>query len=206
MAKYPFFVDLEEKRIVIIGGGKVAAGKAERLQAFTSNIVVIAKETEIDFVKVIRKAYAKEDLLKGDIIIAATGDPDTDQCIAEEAKKLGKAVNVASDPKLGNFYMPAVIKRGDVVIGVSTDGTSPVLARYIKEEIESHLSEQTQIISSQMAKLRDILREKFSDREDRKKISEGVLRELLKEEQLTEEKAGTILAKKLSGMSREMDR
>ncbi len=181
MAKYPLFIDLEEKTIVIIGGGKVAAGKAERLRAFTSNILVVANETEIDFVPVIRRSYTEEDIIRGDIIIAATGDPDTDKKIAEEAKKLGKAVNVASDPDLGNFYMPAVIKRGDVVIGVSTNGTSPAFARYLKEEIESHLPEYTALISLEMTKLRDALKSKVTDQESRKKIYKNALRELLEE-------------------------
>ena len=202
MAKYPLFVDLEEKKIVIIGGGKVAAGKAERLRDFTSNILVVAKETDIDFVDVIRKSYTKEDLLRGDIIIAATGDPDTDKNIAEEAKKLGKAVNVASNPDLGNFYMPAVIRRGDVVIGVSTSGTSPAFARYIKKEIDSNLPKYTMIISLEMARLRDALRNKVTDRERRKMIYENALRELLGEEELTEAKAEEIITKKI----RETDR
>lgn len=193
MAKYPFFVDLQEKKIVIIGGGKVAAGKAERLLAFTSNILVVAKETEIDGVEVIRRAYTKEDLLRGDIIIAATGDPDTDKSIADEAKRLGKAVNVASDPDMGDFYMPAVIKRGDVVIGVSTDGTSPAFARFLKEEIESCLPEYTELISLEMTRLRDALRSRVTDQEGRKKIYEKALQELLKEEELTEAKAEAII-------------
>lgn len=202
MAKYPLFIDLEEKTIVIIGGGKVAAGKAERLHTFTSNILVVANETEIDSVPVINRSYTKEDLLRGDIIIAATGDPDTDKSIAEEAKKLGKSVNVASDPDLGNFYMPAVIKRGDVVIGVSTNGTSPAFARYLKEEIETHLPEYTELISLEMTRLRDALKSKVTDQESRKKIYENALQKLLKEDYLTEDKAETIITE----MFREIDR
>lgn len=200
MAKFPFFVDLEEKRIVIIGGGKVAAGKAERLRAFSSNIIVVAKETEIDFVPVIRRPYTKEDILSGDIIIAATGDPDTDKRIAGEAEKLGKAVNVASDPDMGNFYMPAVIRRGDVVIGVSTNGTSPAFARYLKEEIESHIPEYTEVISLEMTRLRDALKNKVKDEGNRKMTYENVLQALLKEEELTEEKAEAIISEKLMEM------
>lgn len=200
MAKFPFFVDLEEKRIVIIGGGKVAAGKAERLRAFSSNIIVVAKETEIDFVPVIRRPYIKEDILSSDIIIAATGDPDTDKRIAGEAEKLGKAVNVASDPDMGNFYMPAVIRRGDVVIGVSTNGTSPAFARYLKEEIESHIPEYTEVISLEMTRLRDALKNKVKDEGNRKMTYENVLQALLKEEELTEEKAEAIISEKLMEM------
>ncbi len=200
MAKYPVFIDLEDKRIVIIGGGKVAAAKAERLRAFTSNILVIAKETEIDYAEVIRRSYTKEDILRGDIIIAATGDPEMDNGIAEEAKKLGKAVNVASDPDKGTFYMPAVIRRGDVVIGVSTDGTSPAFARYLKEEIETQLPEYTEIISTEMTRLRDALKSRVTDQESRKKIYEKVLLELLKEEELTEEKAEKIIKEILKEM------
>ncbi len=200
MAKFPFFVDLEEKRIVIIGGGKVAAGKAERLRAFSSNIIVVAKETEIDFVPVIRRPYTKEDILSGDIIIAATGDPDTDKRIAGEAEKLGKAVNVTSDPDMGNFYMPAVIRRGDVVIGVSTNGTSPAFARYLKEEIESHIPEYTEVISLEMTRLRDALKNKVKDEGNRKMTYENVLQALLKEEELTEEKAEAIISEKLMEM------
>ena len=72
MTLFPFFEDIDGKRFVVIGGGRVAKGKVRRLLPFTDNITVISENTDIDFVPVIRRDFRESDILSGDYIIAAT--------------------------------------------------------------------------------------------------------------------------------------
>ena len=77
MTLFPFFEDIDGKRFVVIGGGKVAKGKVRRLLLFTDNITVISENTDIDFVPVIKRSFTESDILSGDYIIAATDSEET---------------------------------------------------------------------------------------------------------------------------------
>lgn len=154
MTVYPLFENIDGRTFLIIGGGKVAAGKVRRLLQFTNRIVVVAEETEITGVKVLRKTYEPTDLERGDYVIVATSNRALNKEIAQECRAQRIPVNVVDDPELCTFLFPSVIKKGDLTIGISTGGTSPAYAQQLRREIEESLPEDIAPILERMARLR----------------------------------------------------
>lgn len=141
MKCFPAFIPLEREKVVIIGGGKVALKKAQKLAPFLCQTTVIAKEFKESFsdagpVTLIKKAYDPSDLDGAKLVIGATDDPEVNRKISEEARRRGIPVNIVDVPALCTFYFPAIINNGDLTIGISSGGDSPSAAVYLKHKIE----------------------------------------------------------------------
>ena len=120
MSYFPFFTDISDKTFLIIGGGNVAADKILHLRRFTDRIIVIAPETEIEGVRVIRKEYDSGDLALGDYVVAAVGVRDIDRQIARDCRAAGIPVNVVDDIEYCDFIFPSIVKRGKLTVAIST--------------------------------------------------------------------------------------
>ncbi|MGN1444271.1 MAG: bifunctional precorrin-2 dehydrogenase/sirohydrochlorin ferrochelatase [Acutalibacteraceae bacterium] len=175
MTLFPFFEDIDGKRFVVIGGGKVAEGKIRRLLPFTNHITVISENTDIDFVPVIRRAFRESDILSGDYIIAATDSEATNTRIFELCKKYRKPVNTADDPEKCTFIFPSLIKRGELVIGISTTGKSPALSKKLRQQFESELDGDIEKVLDKMGLLRLRLKELIPDQKTRSEILKRAL-------------------------------
>ncbi|MGN1194917.1 MAG: bifunctional precorrin-2 dehydrogenase/sirohydrochlorin ferrochelatase [Acutalibacteraceae bacterium] len=175
MTLFPFFEDIDGKRFVVIGGGKVAKGKVRRLLQFTDNITVISENTDIDFVHVIRRNFNESDILSGDYIIAATDSEETNRRIFELCKKYSKPVNTVDDPEKCTFIFPSLIKRGDLVIGISTTGKSPALSKHLRRQIEAELDGDTEKVLDKMGLLRLKLKELIPEQNKRSEILKRAL-------------------------------
>ena len=112
MSYFPFFTDISDKTFLIIGGGNVAADKILRLKRFTDRIIVIAPETEIEGVQVIRKEYDSGDLALGNYVVAAVGEQEIDRQIARDCRAAGIPVNVVDDIEYCDFIFPSIVKTG----------------------------------------------------------------------------------------------
>ena len=138
---YPAFIDLENKKTVVVGGGKVAERKILGLLDADAKVTVVSpvitKRIEREKQKVrlrhICRRYRKSDLKEAFLVIAATDDRDLNERVSREAPCL---VNVVDVPKLCNFIVPSTMQRGPLTIAVSTGGVSPALARSLKKELE----------------------------------------------------------------------
>ncbi|MBI5664323.1 MAG: bifunctional precorrin-2 dehydrogenase/sirohydrochlorin ferrochelatase [Nitrospirae bacterium] len=141
MKFYPAFINLKDKKAVVVGGGKVAerkvrllinAGASVRLVSprITGNIKKLAERGLLEHT---RRNYRQGDLKDAFIIIAATSDVALNTQIAREA---GHLVNVIDMPSEGNFIVPSIVKRGPLTIAVSTEGASPAVSKAIRMEIE----------------------------------------------------------------------
>lgn len=144
MKYFPIFIDLEKFSTLVIGGGEVATRKVENLINFNARPKVIAPEiTEelrgiinlynLDFEK---RKYKQGDLQGFKLVFVATDDPTLDLLIKEEAEKTGAIVNFADKPEICNFIVPSYLKRGDLVIAISTQGKAPFLSRWLRETME----------------------------------------------------------------------
>ncbi len=184
MTLFPFFEDIEGKTFLIVGGGRVASGKAARLRQFTDRILVIAPKTDITGITCIRRAFQIRDLEMGDYVIAATDDPQLNRDIAKACRDRGKPVDVADNPSLCSWYFPAVVKRGPLVAAVSTSGTSPAYARRLKEEIEDLLPEHTESMLESMGALRSYLSDKVPVQKRRRALLQKALARMLENPQL----------------------
>ena len=143
VARYPAFIDVRRRRCVVIGGGHVAGEKVRKLLESGAEVVVVSPSIIGPFrclvdegrVTWVKREYRSGDLAKAFIAVAATGDHTINIEIAREAEERRVLVNVVDDPHLSTFIAPAVVRRGDVAIAVSTGGASPALARKFREEL-----------------------------------------------------------------------
>lgn len=168
MTYFPFYCDIEQKKWLLVGGGRVAAGKFSRLIAFTEKITVIAPDISSEIrenapsgVLFLERDFEEADLGRADIVVAATGDRHLNAWIASACRSRGIMVNAVDDPDNCDFIFPAIIKRGRLTVSVSTDGASPVYAAALKKEISDLVPEDIDLILEKMAALRKTVPERF---------------------------------------------
>ena len=144
MAYFPFFVDLTDKSGLIVGGGAVAARKVEKLLPYGPQITVVAPDlcreiTETAGLVCLRRPFRAEDLAGQTFVIAATDRPEENRRIAKLCREKNIPVNVVDDREACTFLFPALVRRGSLSVGISTGGSSPTAAVYVKEQIQSLL-------------------------------------------------------------------
>jgi len=165
MAYFPFFTDLSGKEGLIVGGGTVALRKIEKLLPFGPSLTVCAavlrpELREMSELKLQLHSFTP-DLLEGmAFVIAATDDREVNHHVAACCRERGIPVNVVDDPDACTFLFPALVKHGDLTVGISTGGASPSAAVWVKERIEEILPERMDEILACLAELRCRMREK----------------------------------------------
>ena len=179
MSYFPFYYDIRDKEFLLIGGGSIAADKFMKLKAFTDNIRIIAKQTDIEWPRITLREYRSSDLEGADYCIAATGEPAVDARIASDCREKGIPVNVVDNAKLCDFIFPAVIKKGRLLVSVSTSGASPAYARLLKEKIERLLPSDIEAVLEEMYELRGRLKAENLSQKERADIYKKKLEELL---------------------------
>ncbi|OUA52573.1 NAD(P)-binding protein [Bacillus thuringiensis] len=145
---YPLTVRVNEKRVVVIGGGKVAGFKIIPLLKQGADIVVISPELDANLVKLVeekkirwyQREYEKSDIKSAFLVVAASSDSILNEQVAEDAAE-NQLVNVITNPESGNVHFPATIHRGLLNIAVSTGGASPKLAKKIRDDIANKYDE-----------------------------------------------------------------
>jgi len=147
---YPVFLNLQDRRCLVAGGGRVALRKANTLLEYGAEVTVISprlcaglrKLSSDGRIKVINRAYRTGDLKGVHIAIVATSNRGINLAAAGEAKKRRVPVNVVDDPVLSDFIVPSIIRRGSLAIAVSTSGKSPALARKIRSRLEDEFGQE----------------------------------------------------------------
>ncbi len=150
MAEYPWFplfVNLAGKKIVAVGGGRIALRRIRVLAEFTESITVVAPELhpellpleEAGTLRVLRKPYEPADLEGADLVLAATNAPEVDRAVREDCVRLGIPVNIAGDRSLSDFYFPGIARKDNVVVGVTAGGRDHAEAKRVTEEIRELL-------------------------------------------------------------------
>ena len=142
-AYYPVFIDVKDRRCVVIGDGNIGEEKVHKLLDCGARLVVISPGVndgvrdlaDDDRVTWIRREYQPGDLEGAFIAVAATDDNTVNRRIAEEAEQRNVLLNVVDVTHLCTFIAPSVVRRGEVTIAISTGGASPALARRFREEL-----------------------------------------------------------------------
>ena len=190
MTYFPFCCFIEKKKWLLVGGGRVAAGKFSRLIAFTRKITVIAPEISDEIKKdaasdarLLERDFMAADLDDADIVVAATDDKALNAQIASLCRERKIPVNAVDDPENCDFIFPAIIKKGRLTVSVSTNGASPIYAAMLKKQINDSLPEYIDIILEKMAALRKIVPERFPSlsQHERGMIYKKALSELLED-------------------------
>ena len=135
--RFPMFVDLSTKRVVVVGAGKIAARRVGVLLQFTPYITVIAPEVHSDIealaiagkLRLIRRGFEMTDISGADIVLAATDDAELNAMICGHCRRCGIPANASSDKSECDFYFPGIVRQGSVVVGVTASGTDHARAR-----------------------------------------------------------------------------
>jgi siroheme synthase-like protein len=182
---YPIFLDIEDRNVVIIGGGNVCARKAETMMNYGARVTVIAPEftpeiekwAEEGTLKIRRKRYEENDLDGANIVIASTDDESVNTRIAEDCRRRRIPVNVVDVTHLCEFIVPAIIEKGSIQIAVSTGGRSPALARTLKEDLQRAIGPEYDEVNQVLGSLREAAKKTLPTDADRKRFFDGIIAE-----------------------------
>ena len=191
MAHFPMFVNLKDRKVLVVGGGSVALRKVEKLKKFEAKIRVVAPEIPVvpENVQVSRRRFQVTDLLGNPaLVVAATGDRRVNRRIAAWCGLLKIPVNVVDDPRSCTFLFPAVAARGDFSAGICTGGTSPTAAAYFKEKLESQLPGDLEKLLKELGAARERIKEEIPD----EKLRAAELRQMFYEKLEGEKCRGTV--------------
>ena len=190
MNRFPLCINLEDKSFVVVGSGRIAMRKLAAIRQFTDKIKIITKEPIkedlYDGIKIERKTFGEGDLEGADFVITATGSRERDEAIVAFCKAKGIPVNAADDREECDFFLPGIIKRGDLVVSVSTTGKSPAYSRYLREQIEDMLPDNIEAILDILGDLRKKLPSKVDSQQERSRIYKYVMLMLLKLDDINE--------------------
>ena len=145
---FPFMMALTGKKILVVGGGTAAKYKVRSLAEAGADLTVIAPsfcpevEEYSDRVALLKKAYKAGEAMGFDIVVVATDDERVNERVMYDAGKGGALICSAIEPEKGDFIFPAIIRRKDYSVAVSTDGKDPHAAKQLKKKIEENLADE----------------------------------------------------------------
>ena len=179
MSYFPFFMNIEGKRGLIVGGGKPALFKIKKLLPFHVQLEVISVEVleEIKVLELEKKLCVKyHSFLEEDLeplpffVIVALENEEERHNIACLCRKKGILVNVVDEPEYCDFYFPSLITKGKCSVGISTSGASPAIAGLLREEIEEIIPEFMEELMDWLEEKRPQLKEQFPIEKARKQV------------------------------------
>ncbi len=165
MAYFPAFIKLDDKNILIVGGGNIACEKLERLLDFTHDIEVIAADLSEPMMQILAKEnipYETRRYVKGDIagfavVIVAVDDISLQAEIYEESKQYKCLCNAVDSVAYCDFIFPSYVKKDDLTIAISTSGASPALAKHLKAYLKDLIPSGVSAFLKEMKELRNTL-------------------------------------------------
>lgn len=178
MAKYPIFVELAGRRVVVVGAGVVAIRKAQSLLDAGARLIVVA-DTIDDILtnicrgtdaKLIKSKYSKEYITGAVLVIAATNKSELNNRIYKDCQKLEILCNVVDHPELCDFFVPAVVKRGHLQIAIGTEGNCPAYAGHLRKKLEKIFGDKHGEFLAELEILRERIIKELPDPSNRKAL------------------------------------
>jgi siroheme synthase-like protein len=168
---YPVFLRLDRVPVLVVGAGAVAARKVAGLAAAGGAVRVVAPRigAELDrghVDELHQRPYEPGDLDGVRLVVTATGDPAVDAAVAADATAAGIWVNAADQPADCTFILPAVARNGPLTVAVGTDGTSPALARRLRDRAAELLTDEAVALAGDLATRRAAVRAAGGSTED----------------------------------------
>lgn len=157
---YPIVLDLTGRRAVVVGGGRVALRKARALAEAGARVTAVAPAFLPDFAEDDRierreAAYAAGHLEGAAVVIAATDDAAVNRRVADDARAAGVLVNVVDVPQQCDFIVPAQVRRGDLVVAVTTGGAAPSLSRRLRQRLEAEFGPEWEAYLDELRAVRE---------------------------------------------------
>lgn len=172
---FPVFLKLEELDTLLIGAGNVGLEKLTALLKSSpqARITVVASRIKDELrelaatshqVRIVERDFVKSDLDNVDLVIMATDSPALHQQIRGLTREKRLLVNVADTPQLCDFYLGSVVTKGNLKIGISTNGKSPTIAKRMREYLEDAIPDDANVLLQNMQRIRDRLKGDFSEK------------------------------------------
>jgi precorrin-2 dehydrogenase / sirohydrochlorin ferrochelatase len=167
MGLFGMFLELTGRRCLVVGGGAVGTRKVQALVEAGGDVTVVSRELTAELGRLVdegRAAYisglfSPEHLTGMSVCVSAMDDRAANEEVAESCRKRGVLVNVVDDPSLSDFFFPSVVRRGDLVIAVSSGGVAPSMVKRIRQELEAHYGREYESALLILGRLRKRLRE-----------------------------------------------
>jgi precorrin-2 dehydrogenase/sirohydrochlorin ferrochelatase len=160
--QYPVNLVLAGRRCLVVGGGHIAARKAQGLLACGAEVHVIAPRVSDEVralpVSVEERPYREGDIAGYRLAVAATDDPNVNAAVYRDGEAHGVWVNSADDPGASSFTLPSVVRRGPIMVAVSTGGHSPALATWLKRQVDSQLGPEYEVLVDLLSSEREALK------------------------------------------------
>ena len=182
MRHLPAFLDIAGRTCLVVGGGEVAARKVALLERAGGRVRVISPELVPSLsrgvaagrIQCVSDKFTADHMTDAAVVIAATGNRGINAQVSWEARRRNIPVNVVDEPALCTFQFPAIVDRDPVLIAISTGGTSPVLARWVRRRIEGMLPAALGRLARLADRWRPAARERLTSVETRKRFWENV--------------------------------
>jgi precorrin-2 dehydrogenase/sirohydrochlorin ferrochelatase len=159
--QFPINLNLEGRSCLVVGAGRIGLRKTEQLLATGARVTVVAPEVVGDFaglpVTIHQRAFELTDLDGQRLVITATGNRELDQLIYDTCEERGIWINSADDPDRCAFTLPAVVRRGDLMVTVSTGGNSPALSSWMRQKLEALVGPEFEEVVNELAQERVLI-------------------------------------------------
>ena len=147
---YPVNLDIKNRQCLVVGGGSVASRKAKTLMECGAKVTVVSPEftkglknlEQNSSITLVQRPYKTNDLEEKFLVIGATNDETLNRRINADAEKRNMLCNIADVPDICNFILPAIIRRGDLCLAISTSGKSPAFAKKLKKDLEKTFGDE----------------------------------------------------------------
>jgi precorrin-2 dehydrogenase/sirohydrochlorin ferrochelatase len=180
---YPAFIDLENRPVLVVGGGVVAERKVETLLETGALVTVVSPEitdlllgySQSKRITVRQRGFIPSDIDGVWLVISATDDPVTQSEVASIAASKNILVNTVDKPELCSFIVPAILRRGDITIAISTSGKSPSLAAELRTRLDRVLTNEIARTAEVLGAVRQEVHQHFTNSDDRKKVFDSII-------------------------------
>jgi precorrin-2 dehydrogenase/sirohydrochlorin ferrochelatase len=154
MHDYPILLDMRDRSCLVVGGGEVGTRKAESLLLCKARVTVVSLRVSARLAELARggnlvvkaRAYREPDLQGMFLVFGATDDPKVNRQVHADAERRGILCNIADQPEICSFFLPAVVRRGDLTISISTAGRSPALAKQLRRQLERQFGDEYRLL------------------------------------------------------------
>ncbi|WNQ12940.1 bifunctional precorrin-2 dehydrogenase/sirohydrochlorin ferrochelatase [Paenibacillus aurantius] len=173
MTYYPVMLNLQGKKAVVVGGGPVGERKTSGLLDARAKVTVISPEATEGLrqlaaegaIRMLNREYRPGDLQEEEafLVMAATGSPSVNRFVAEEAREAGVLLNAADDGGTGDFLVPSVLRRGRLLVALSTSGAGPAAARKLIRELDSRYGPEYETYVDFLAEFRTAAKKRIED-------------------------------------------
>ena len=150
MKYYPVHLDIKNRKCLIVGGGAVGTRKVNTLLECGARVTVVSPEPTPQLIRLAaegsitlkKRDYRSDDITGMFLVIGATDDESLNRQVSKDAERAQILCNIADRPEVCNFILPSIVRRGDLVITVSTSGKSPALAKHLRQQLETQFGQE----------------------------------------------------------------